>query len=130
MADTPTNNTVVITDSILNSVKKWCGLPEDYLPFEDDVISCINSELNILNQAGVGVVGFQISDATSKWSDFLGEDDPRFGMAKQYVKIKTRLIFDPPANSFVQSALKEQADELLWRSNVQAEGSFDSVGDQ
>lgn len=110
--------------SILDSVKKWCGLPTDYLPFEDDVISCINSELNILNQVGVGVVGFQIADNTSKWTDFLGEDDPHFGMAKQYVKIKTRLIFDPPANSFVQTALKEQADELLWRSNVQAEGSF------
>ena len=125
MADTPVTNNVVITDSILNSVKKWCGLPEDYLPFEEDVISCINSELNILNQVGVGVVGFQISDATSKWSDFLTTDETKFGMAKQFVKIKTRLIFDPPANSFVQTALKEQADELLWRSNVQAEGSFD-----
>ena len=125
MADTPVTNNVVITDSILNSVKKWCGLPEDYLPFEEDVISCINSELNILNQVGVGVVGFQISDSSSKWSDFLTTDETKFGMAKQYVKIKTRLIFDPPANSFVQTALKEQADELLWRSNVQAEGSFD-----
>lgn len=124
MADTPVTNNVVITDSILNSVKKWCGLPEDYLPFEDDIVSCINSELNILNQVGVGVVGFQISDSSSKWSDFLTTDETKFGMAKQYVKIKTRLIFDPPANSFVQTALKEQADELLWRSNVQAEGSF------
>lgn len=129
MADAPVATPVIITDSILNSVKKWCGLPADYLPFEDDVISCINSELNKLNQVGVGVVGFQIENSTSKWSDFLGEDAPRFGMAKQYVKIMTRLIFDPPANSFVQTALKEQADELLWRSNVQAEGSFDSAGD-
>lgn len=112
-------------ESILDSVKHWCGLPTEYLPFEDDVISCINSELNALNQVGVGIVGFQIVDNTSKWTDFLGESDPKFAMAKQYVKIKTRLIFDPPANAFVQTSLKEQADELLWRSNVQAEGSFD-----
>ena len=126
MADTPVAAQVTITDSILDSVKKWCGLPADYLPFEEDVISCINSELNKLNQVGVGVVGFQIEDSTSKWSDFLGEGESSFGIAKQYVKIMTRLVFDPPANSFVQTALKEQADELLWRSNVQAEGSFET----
>lgn len=125
MADSQVQEQVTVYDSILLSVKKWCGLPEDYLPFEDDVITCINTELNILNQVGVGVVGFQVSDATSKWIDFLGTDEPKFGMAKQYVKIKTRLIFDPPSNSFVLDALKKQADELIWRSNVQAEGSFD-----
>lgn len=127
MADASVQEQVTVYDSILLSVKKWCGLPEDYLPFEDDVITCINTELNILNQVGVGVVGFQVSDSTSKWSDFLGEDESKFGMAKQYVKIKTRLIFDPPANSFVLDALKKQADELIWRSNVQAEGSFDEI---
>ena len=125
MADAPVQEQVTVYDSILLSVKKWCGLPEDYLPFEDDVITCINTELNILNQVGVGVVGFQVSDSTSKWIDFLGTDEPKFGIAKQYVKIKTRLIFDPPANSFVQTALEKQAEELIWRSNVQAEGSFD-----
>lgn len=125
MADSQIQEQVTVYDSILLSVKKWCGLPEDYLPFEDDIITCINTELNILNQVGVGVVGFQVSDSTSKWSDFLGTDEPKFGMAKQYVKIKTRLIFDPPSNSFVLDALKKQADELVWRSNVQAEGSFD-----
>lgn len=125
MADSQVQEQVTVYDSILLSVKKWCGLPEDYLPFEDDIITCINTELNILNQVGVGVVGFQVSDTTSKWIDFLGTDEPKFGMAKQYVKIKTRLIFDPPSNSFVLDALKKQADELIWRSNVQAEGSFD-----
>lgn len=127
MADTPVQEQVTAYDSILLSVKKWCGLPADYVPFEDDVITCINTELNILNQVGVGVVGFQISDSSSKWVDFLGEDDPKFAMAKQYVKIKTRLIFDPPASGFVLDALKKQADELIWRSNVQAEGSFDET---
>lgn len=125
MAETPVQEQVTVHDSILLSVKKWCGLPDDYTPFDEDVISCINSELNILNQVGVGVVGFQISDSTSKWIDFLGEDESKFGIAKQFVKIKTRLIFDPPANSFVQTALEKQAEELIWRSNVQAEGSFD-----
>ena len=127
MADAQVQEQVTIADSILLSVKKWCGLPESYAPFDDDVITCINTELNILNQVGVGVVGFQVSDSTSKWSDFLGEDESKFAMAKQYVKIKTRLIFDPPANSFVLDALKKQADELIWRSNVQAEGSFDET---
>ena len=125
MADTPVQDPVVVYDSILLSVKKWCNLPADYVPFEDDVITCINAELNVLNQVGVGVTGFQIVDATSKWIDFLGSDETKFGMAKQYVKIKTRLIFDPPANSFVLDALKKQADEMIWRANVQAEGSFE-----
>ena len=80
MADAPVQEQVTVYDSILLSVKKWCGLPEDYLPFEDDVITCINTELNILNQVGVGVVGFQVSDSTSKWIDFLGSDETKFGI--------------------------------------------------
>ena len=121
----PTPTPTYDPESILDSVKKHCGLPVDYTPFDDDIIDDINTELNTLNQAGIGVVGFQIEDRTSKWSDFLGEDDPKQALAKKFVRKRVRLSFDPPANSFVLEAKKAECDEMIWRANVQAEGSFE-----
>lgn len=112
-------------DSILDSTKIFCKLPAGYDVFDDEIMMLINVELNVLNQAGVGVTGFQITDNTSKWSDFLGETESKQSIAKQFVWQRVRVKFDPPANSFVQEAILKSTDEMIWRANVQAEGSFE-----
>lgn len=112
-------------DSILDSTKIFCKLPAGYDVFDDEIMMLINVELNVLNQAGVGVTGFQITDNTSKWSDFLGETEVNQSIAKQFVWQRVRVKFDPPANSFVQEAILKSTDEMIWRANVQAEGSFE-----
>lgn len=111
--------------SILDSTKTFCKLPAGYDVYDDELIMLINVELNTLNQAGVGVVGFQIADNTSKWNDFLGEDESKQSLAKQFVWQRVKVKFDPPANQFVQQAILDSTNEMIWRANVQAEGSFE-----
>lgn len=111
--------------SILDSTKTFCKLPAGYDVYDDELIMLINVELNTLNQAGVGVVGFQISDNTSKWNDFLGDEETKQSLAKQFVWQRVKVKFDPPANQFVQQAILDSTNEMIWRANVQAEGPFD-----
>lgn len=107
-------------ESILTSVKKRLGILEEYEYFDDDIIMAINSALSILTQVGVGPEnGFAITDKTSKWTDFIGSDK-RLNMVQQFVYVRVKTIFDPPANSFVVEALKREADELVWRIEVAA----------
>lgn len=116
-------------ESILKTIKKLLGLAPEYTPFDTDIIVLINAALMTLCQIGVGPKeGFFISDMTSRWSDFL-TNETKLNGAQQYIYIKVRMVFDPPGNSFVMSALESQAKELEWRLNVQAESveKFDFV---
>lgn len=108
--------------SILDSTKKVLGIDADYTAFDMDIIMHINSALATLNQLGVGPdEGFSIEDNTAKWGDLLG-DDKRLNQVKSYVYLKVRVMFDPPASSFVLSSFQEQIKEHEWRINVVREG--------
>lgn len=110
-----------LTDSILLTVKKSVGIEVEEDNFDNDLILLINSALSILVQLGVGPEkGFSISDSSGSWSDFLGASY-LLDMAKEYVYLTTRLIFDPPANSFVVSCIEKRISELEWRITVAAE---------
>ena len=105
-------------DSILDSIKKFIGVPSDYRIFDPDLILLINSEFSTLHQIGVGTSSaFKIEDESSVWSDFSGDKD-YIESVKELIGIRVKMIFDPPANSFVMEALKSKADELTWRLNV------------
>lgn len=109
-------------DSILTSVKKNLGIAEDYEVFDPDILMHINTALSTLTQLGIGPeTGFFVEDKTATWDDFLTEDH-RFNSMRTYVTLKVRLLFDPPALSFVIEAIKEQIRELEWRLNVTREG--------
>lgn len=119
-----------MSQSILNSVKKQLGITEDYTPFDPDIIVNINMALSTLTQLGVGPVsGFQITGADETFEDFLGSDDPRMNFIPQYLYLRTRVIFDPPTQSYVLQAYKDQIAELEWRMNVQVDNGtyFDEV---
>jgi hypothetical protein len=118
-------DTVIPKTSILNSVKKYIGVDPEYDVFDDQIIPLINSYLNVVNQLGVGITGFTIEDATSTWEDFIVEKPNTLHLVETFVKIRVRLAFDPPSNSFVTTALKQEADEMEWRLNVQVDpGDF------
>ena len=110
-------------DSILTSVKKMLGIPEDYEQFDMDIIMHINSVLTILNQLGVGPEeGFVITDKSTVWTDFIG-DSTLIELVKSYVYLKVRLIFDPPQSSSVIEAINRQISEFEWRINVEVDPS-------
>ena len=110
-------------DSILTSVKKMLGIPEDYDQFDMDIIMHINSVFMILTQLGVGPEeGFTISNKSDKWPDFIGEGK-LVELVKSYVYLKVRLIFDPPQSSSIIEAMNRQISEFEWRINVAVDPS-------
>lgn len=110
-----------IDDSILGTVKKMLGIPQDYKQFDTDVIIHINSVFSILSQLGVGPEeGFSIKDDTSLWSDYI-PDGKALSDVKTYVYLKVRLIFDPPSASSAVEAMNKLVSEFEWRINVAAD---------
>lgn len=111
-----------ITESILLTVKKMLGIAEEYHAFDLDVITDINSVFLSLNQIGVGPeTPYSITSDVDTWEDFLGDSKVDLPGVQTYVFMKTRLLFDPPTNSFLVDAMQNQCNELEWRLNLQAE---------
>ena len=109
-------------DSILNTVKKMLGLSSDYDAFDTDILANINSAFMTLMQIGVGAhKAFIVTGPDETWADFLGDNVTDLEAVKQYVYLKVRLVFDPPASSSVADALKRACDEAEWRLNIQSD---------
>ena len=105
-------------DSILTSVKKLLGIDETYEHFDMDITMHINMALSELLDLGVGPEeGYSISDKNDEWTDFI-EDGPLLSKVKDFVYLKVRLIFDPPASSAVMDSINKQIDKLEWKINV------------
>jgi hypothetical protein len=109
--------------SILTSTKKILGIAEDYIVFDLDIITHINTAFSTLTQLGVGPAdGFMIEDATALWTDFDPVDDNiNFNSVRSYVFLKVKQLFDPPTTSYLIEATQKQIEELEWRLNVDRE---------
>ena len=118
-----------IMESILLSVKKMLGVSEEYTFFDPDIIMSINSVLSVLTQVGVGPSdGFQIEDESATWNDFLS-DAKKLNSVKSFIHLRVKLLFDPPMSSAVTEVMKQQAEEFLWRLNVEADTKENEVAD-
>lgn len=112
-----------MTTSILNDVKKVLGIEPDYDVYDVDVLMHINSAFSTLSQLGVGPQqGFGVDDATAVWTDFLETEHPEYRALKSYVYLRVKRLFDPPQTGYLDTAIKEQIQELEWRLNVTREG--------
>lgn len=110
-------------DSILISIKKLLGIEENYTHFDTDIIMHINSVLSILTQLGVGPSnGYSIKDANAVWDEFIS-DSKKLELAKTYVYLKVRLMFDPPSSSSAIDSMKQLISELEFRITIAAEST-------
>lgn len=102
--------------SILNSIKKNLGITEEYDAFDADIIMAINSCFSVLTQLGVGPdEGYAIHSSSEEWSDYL-DDWSKLAMVKSYIFMKTKLLFDPPANSSTLESYKQLISEFEYRA--------------
>lgn len=115
-----------MNESILTSIKKLLGIPEEYEAFDQDLIIHINTMLTRLYQVGVGVQNFFITDKSATWDQFL-IDESKFQQAKTYVYIRVRLLFDPPQSGAANEAFKETLRELEWLLFVDADPPLSDV---
>lgn len=110
--------------SILKSTKKILGVGPDDTSFDLDIITHINSEFSILTDLGVGPAGgFVIQDDSAEWETFLPDDKIKLSKVKTCVWLRTRLLFDPPASSYLLDAAAKQLQEHEWRLNVNREAT-------
>lgn len=110
-----------ISNSILETIKKLIGIDKDYGVFDVDLIVAINSSFMILNQLGIGPdKPFSISDSSATWNDFFGNEEI-FALAKSYIYLRTKLLFDPPSSGVLHEAVERQISEFEWRMHVQAD---------
>lgn len=115
-----------MNESILTSIKKLLGIPEEYEAFDQDLIIHINTMLTRLYQVGVGVPNFSIIDKSATWDQFL-IDESKYQQAKTYVYIRVRLLFDPPQSGAANEAFKETLRELEWLLFVDADPPLSDV---
>ena len=102
-------------ESILKTIKQLIGCPDDFEQFDLDLMIHINSAFATLTQLGVGPKeGYRINGPGNVWSEF-ETDDQKISLLKDYVYIKTRLLFDPPTTGSLMDSLKEQLKEMEWR---------------
>lgn len=110
-------------NSILTSIKKLLGIPEEHEHFDPDIIMHINTVFMILSQIGVGPHdGFSIVDKTTTWDEYL-PDGKNLEAVKSYVGYKVRLMFDPPSSSAITESINRVISELEWRLNVAVENN-------
>ena len=102
-------------DSILGSVKQMLGIDNSDKSFDNELIMHTNGALMIMTQLGVGPSGgFMITSASEEWTDLLGDrTDLNLVFTDTYLRV--RLIFDPPQNSFLVTAIEKQIAEYDWR---------------
>lgn len=99
--------------SILDSIKQMVVGNADDTTFDQELMLHINGALAIINKLGVGPDGYRITGRENIWSEFL-LDRTDLEMVKTNVYLRVRLSFDPPQNSFLVTAIKEQIAESNW----------------
>lgn len=85
--------------------------------FDRELIIYINGALMVVNQLGVGPNGYTITGAQNTWNEFLLERTD-LELVKTNIYLRVRLVFDPPQNSFLVSAIKDQIAEYDWRIEI------------
>lgn len=107
--------------SILTTIKTMLGINDDLEAFDEELKVHINSIFTILNQLDIGPdEGFMITGYEETWDQFV-EDITLATMVREFIYLKVRMIFDPPASSAVSDAYNQRIAELEWRMNIQAE---------
>lgn len=110
-----------MNESILTSVKDQLSLPPEDESFDKELVIFINAAFARLTLLGVGPIeGFSIQDDSTCWNDFV-MDITQESLAKNYVFLKVKVMFDPPTNSSLSKAIEEQIKEYEYLLKVEAE---------
>ena len=104
---------LTIDGSILDTTKKKLGLSPDDESFDVDIMICINSAFERLESLGIGPEGgYRIQSKDNVWTEYL-TDEKQIESVKDYVYMKTKLIFDSSTmSSYLIESYKKQIDEF------------------
>ena len=102
------------TNSILADVRSACNLERNDTSFDNQLIPLINTQMMMAHQFGVGLSGYNITDASGVWSDWLGEHGDDLSAIKTWLGYSVLLAFDPPDNGTVLKSYQDQIQKIEW----------------
>lgn len=111
------NNVKVQADSVLLSVKKLIGIPEDDRSFDLDIMLNINAASSILYQLGVFKRPYTVTSKEDIYEDLIpGGTEDVINQIKMYFVYKVRLGFDSSTiSASVIEVIKDMIKETEWR---------------
>lgn len=87
----------------------------DFTVFYDDLIATINTCFAFCHEYGCGPEeGFEITGPDETWDDYVCKNITQRNMAKTYIFLKTKYIFDPPQAGPMLSALEKEITKTEW----------------
>ena len=105
---------------ILSDIKKMLGVEQMIAAFDEELVMHINAAVQELIQGGVGPQeGLNVGTDTT-WDEF-STNVNIVSASREYIYCKTRLIWDPPSNSFVCDAFNKRAEESYWRAYIESD---------
>lgn len=108
--------------SILDSIKRLLGIAKHDNGFDGEIKDLINAEFLTLHQLNVGPeAGFSITGPDDEWNSYTDNKHLQDAV-RQFIYLRVRMVFDPPASSTVADAINQRISELEFRLNIQAEG--------
>lgn len=117
-------------NKILDSVKAYCRITLDsgVTAYDEELIGHINTVLMMLNQMGVGPEGgFELVTGDETWDQVI-PDNIKYPGIKDYIKIKTRILFDPDSfSSNAMNSANEVLAEIEWRLNYKADAEREGI---
>lgn len=112
--------TLDINNSILRDIRTAVGFTADTIDYDTDLLIHINGTIAKLNQNGVGNF-LVVSNEDQKWIDLQDplqiEGNKYFTLVPIFIMLSTKLLFDPPPPSTIQT-YQSNIDQSLWRLKV------------
>lgn len=94
--------------NLLQSVKDYLGIEEDDTSFDGAISGHIDMSVFTLGQI--------LTETPEYMSDADAASIPKEVL--MYIKLSTKLLFDPSASATVQDAITKAKNELEWRMSV------------
>lgn len=116
--------------SILNYIKIRLGYSDEPdLIIDTQIMDSINTAFAVLSQIGTGLKGdFVITSSNETWDQYCTGNVALVELIKSYIYCKTKLEFDPSANSTINDSLTRRIAELESRINSATDYPDDQVG--
>lgn len=125
--DEPDDESAEDAPTILNEIKQMLGIVPETTEFDIDILSSINSAFFTLHQLGIGGSTAFYIEPNSVWADL--QTTINYTIIRDYLYLKTKVVFDPPSSSSVAEAYKNRISELEFRMNIEVDNGGGVVND-
>lgn len=107
-------------ETILNVIKNFIGISTSDPHFDDEILMHINliiAELEIVGTTDK----VSICSKDTVWTDYLVKEVD-IASIQTLIGMKVKMVFDPPANSFLVESYNKQIDKMEWLLTINKEG--------